>query len=104
MVQPIINGSSQNMLPFLGRLGVSSEEVSPFCKDFFTREELLGAYTDYFSGSKVFANNTSDPAPGEAEDTVDDDGEEGTDATVGDNGNIERMQEAINAALANEEE
>ena len=92
------------MLPFLRRLGVSNEEISLFCKDFVTREELLGAYIDYFSGSKVFVSNTSDPAPDEAEDTVNDDGEEGTDATVGGNGNIERIQEEIDAALADEEE
>ena len=60
VVQPIINDSSRNMLPFLRRLGVSREEISPFCRDFFTREELLGVYTDYFSGSKVFVNNPSD--------------------------------------------
>ena len=52
----------------------------------------------------MFDNNTSDPAPGEAEDTVDDDGEEGTDATVGENDNTKEMQEAIDAALVDEEE
>ena len=45
-------------------------------------------------------NRTS---PGEAEDTVNDNGKEVTDATVGDNGNIKHMQEAIGTALADKE-
>ena len=105
---PVVNQSTitvaGNMLPLLRRLGASNDEISPFCRDFGTREELLGAYTNNFSGSKVFVNNTSDQTPGEADDTVNGDGEEGTDVTVGDNGNIEHMQEAIDAALADEEE
>ena len=33
-VKPIINHCSRNMKPFLQRLGVSEDELSPFCREF----------------------------------------------------------------------
>lgn len=107
IVQPIINDSSRNMMPFLRRLGVTSDEMSPFCRVFDTKDELLGAYMDYFSGSRVFANATSgeevDESFGddEQEDLGDDDEE--VPVAVGNHGNMERMQEAIKAALTDGE-
>ena len=42
------------MMSMLRRLGVSSEKIPPFARDFGSREELLDAYIDCFSGSGVF--------------------------------------------------
>ena len=53
-VAPIINDCSRHMKPFLHRMGVDDDELSPFCQVFETPSDLLGSYDDYFSGSKIF--------------------------------------------------
>ena len=53
-VKPIINDCSRQMKPFLIRLGVDVDELSPFCKDFHGLSDLLGEFTDFFSSSRVF--------------------------------------------------
>ena len=85
---------------------MSNEELSPFCRDLVSKDELLGAYSEYFTGSRIFANNTTGPVNGETDRIVDDDDEdedEETDQTVGDNANLERLQGAIDAALEDED-
>ena len=59
-------------------LGLSNEENFPFCRDFVTKDEWSGVYSDYFPGFSVFLNVISEPATGEAEDTVDGDNEDET--------------------------
>ena len=67
----------------------------------------MAAYMDYFSGSRVFANAMSEEEVNEAvgdnvqEDLGDNDEE--VPVTVGNHGNMERMQESIQAALADGE-
>lgn len=56
-VRPINNNCTSHMKPFLRRLGVEVEEMSPFCRDFHTTAELLLVY-EKFIGS--LASDTSD--------------------------------------------
>ena len=47
--QPIINDCARNMKPFLTRLGVDDDELSPFCRNFDSVSDLLCTYNDMFS-------------------------------------------------------
>ena len=100
VVQPIINDSSLNMIGMLRTLGVSSDEMSTFAKVFRSREELLDAYTDCFSGSRVFAAAASSEAT-TAEDSIveDEDNDEDAMTSVMNSGGTQRLEETIEAAL-----
>ena len=100
VVQPIINDSSLNMIGMLRTLGVSSDEMSTFAKVFRSREELLDAYTDCFSGSRVFAAAASSEAT-TAEDIIveDEDNDEDAMTSVMNSGGTQRLEETIEAAL-----
>ena len=53
----IINDCSKHMAPLLRRLGVTSDEISPFCREFETPADLLAQYEECFKRTKIFEND-----------------------------------------------
>ena len=58
------------MKPFLQRLGVSENELSPFCREFDNVTDLLGEYNDYYSRTKKSTAKERTTGDGDDEDEV----------------------------------
>ena len=102
-VRPIINDCARNMRPFLDKLGVSEDELSPFCREFDSVAELLGVYNGIYSRTKKTTAQNTSSNEGDVEDQL----VEGEDECEDDdmecltlvNDSISNVESAINKAL-----
>ena len=69
-VKPIINDCTHNMKPFLERLGVSEDELSPFCREFDNVTDLLDEYNDFYSRAKKSTAKKTTTSDGDDEEEV----------------------------------
>ena len=69
-VRPIINDCAHNMKPFLNKLGVLEDELSPFCSDFDSVSNLLGVYNDIYSRTKKTTARNSTSNEGDKDDEL----------------------------------
>ena len=111
-LRPIINDCAENMRGLLKRMGVGSEELSPFCRMFSTPEDLLEVYRVYVGARKpksveVIEVDNEEAGHGE-EEAGDNEGTAGEEQDVGTSApfaasvRFEALKDAINAALEEE--
>jgi hypothetical protein len=81
-VRKIIREANQLMIPFLKLLGVTSIQMSPFCKDFTTIVELKEAYVLYCPRTFTYDDFVGMEDEEEIEQVEDDGGEQAKEAHV----------------------